>query len=269
MINPNVITKISETEGIGWEVVEKDYLLTLMLEGITQTQSLAQNFVFKGGTCLRKAYFQDYRYSEDLDFTLRKPMDGNALREALDSTLEYLKREHNAAMSIKGFNSKSYFTDAKVRFIGLRESKGAISLDISGEEPIIDSVVERAVFNPYYAGGISVPVYSLEEILAEKLRSLLQRTRVRDYYDVWYLLGSKKSRIDLAKARQIFIKKAAFKKIEFTGPQQFLNPEKIVQAKAYYVAQVKNQVRELPPFETIISGLEKTIPKMWAEEWMR
>lgn len=264
MINPNVITRISQTEGIGWEVVEKDYFLTLMLEGIAQTPALVRNLVFKGGTCLRKAYFEDYRYSEDLDFTLRKPMDGKALREALDNALDYLKREHNASLGIKGFNSKSYFTDAKVRFSGLRESKGVISLDISGDEPIVDLAAERAVFNPYYSGKISVPAYSLEEILAEKLRSLLQRTRVRDYYDVWYLLGS--GRVGMARARQIFLKKAAFKKIRFIGPEQFLVAENIGQARAYYEAQVKNQVKELPPFETIMDGLKDSIRLMWANE---
>lgn len=266
MINPNVIAQISQTEGIGWEIVEKDYFLTLMLEGIAQTPELARHFVFKGGTCLRKAYFRDYRYSEDLDFTLRERMDGNTLRAALDKALGYLKREHNAAFDIKGFNSKSYFTDAKVRFTGLRESKGVITLDISGDEPIIDPVVERAIFNPYYAAKISVPAYSLEEILAEKLRSLLQRTRVRDYYDIWYLLGRQRGRIDLARARQIFLKKAAYKKIVFTGPPQFLVPEKIEAARAYYAAQVKNQVRELPPFDTIISGLNKSVLSMWAND---
>jgi uncharacterized protein len=50
--------------------IEKDYVLSWLLEGIAQSELLFKNLVFKGGTVLKKAYFADYRFSEDLDFTL-------------------------------------------------------------------------------------------------------------------------------------------------------------------------------------------------------
>jgi predicted nucleotidyltransferase component of viral defense system len=42
-----------------------------MLAGINGHNELAESWVFKGGTCLKKCYFETYRFSEDLDFTLR------------------------------------------------------------------------------------------------------------------------------------------------------------------------------------------------------
>jgi predicted nucleotidyltransferase component of viral defense system len=51
-------------------VVEKDYVLGWVLAGIFSHPALADNWVFKGGTCLKKCYFETYRFSEDLDFTL-------------------------------------------------------------------------------------------------------------------------------------------------------------------------------------------------------
>jgi predicted nucleotidyltransferase component of viral defense system len=52
-------------------VVEKDYVLGWILAGMYGHEELAESWVFKGGTCLKKCYFETYRFSEDLDFTLR------------------------------------------------------------------------------------------------------------------------------------------------------------------------------------------------------
>jgi predicted nucleotidyltransferase component of viral defense system len=55
--------------GLPWEVLERDYLLSWMLAGIYQVDALRGVLAFKGGTALKKCYFGDYRFSEDLDFT--------------------------------------------------------------------------------------------------------------------------------------------------------------------------------------------------------
>ena len=55
--------------GLPWEVLERDYLLSWILAGITEVETLRDSLVFKGGTALKKCYFGDYRFSEDLDFT--------------------------------------------------------------------------------------------------------------------------------------------------------------------------------------------------------
>ena len=57
--------------GIPWEVLERDYLLSWILAGISDVESLRDTLVFKGGTALKKCYFGDYRFSEDLDFSAR------------------------------------------------------------------------------------------------------------------------------------------------------------------------------------------------------
>ena len=55
--------------GLPWEVLERDYLLSWVLAGITQVEILRDSLVFKGGTALKKCYFGDYRFSQDLDFS--------------------------------------------------------------------------------------------------------------------------------------------------------------------------------------------------------
>ena len=65
-------------------VLEKDYALSYLLVGIVGTPVLRQMLVFKGGTCLRKAYFPGYRFSEDLDFTSREAVACDVLLKALN-----------------------------------------------------------------------------------------------------------------------------------------------------------------------------------------
>ena len=55
--------------GVGVEVLLKDYAIGHVLGAIAAEPELANTLVFKGGTALKKLYFGDYRFSEDLDFT--------------------------------------------------------------------------------------------------------------------------------------------------------------------------------------------------------
>ena len=69
---------------IPWVALERDYLLSWILAGISRTPVLRDTLVFKGGTALRKCYFGDYRFSEDLDFsTLKGIPTGNEMEELI------------------------------------------------------------------------------------------------------------------------------------------------------------------------------------------
>lgn len=232
------------------------------MDAIATIPSLKETFIFKGGTALRKTYFRHYRYSEDLDFTLRKAMTSEEIQKSIESALEYLKKEYNADFAIKNFNSKSYFTDVKVQFVGLKGNKNTIAIDLSPDEIIVNQPQQRAVFNPYYEKVFSVATYSLEEIAAEKMRSLLQRTRARDYYDLWYVLVNKSGELDKKKIKKIFLEKIKYKKIAFTGEMQFFEPGKIEQARAYYEVQIGGQIKELPPFDKINESLKRVIKSL-------
>lgn len=59
---------------LSWEIIEKDYILSWVLAGIAANKKLQNKLVFKGGTALKKCYFGNYRFSEDLDFTAKEDM---------------------------------------------------------------------------------------------------------------------------------------------------------------------------------------------------
>lgn len=261
MISSNIMTEISKAEGVGWSIVEKDYFLTLLLDGISVNRLLVESLVFKGGTALRKIYFRHYRYSEDLDFTLKKHLTEKEIREALENVFEYLKKEYNADFRIKDVYNRKWFSDIKIQFIGLKGEKNTITLDLMSDEIIVDAVKEEKVFNPYYGRIFSIPAYSIEEILAEKFRSFLQRTRVRDYYDSWYLLTYAKDKINAEKLKQIFIKKVEQKKLLFSK-DQLLDQNKIEQARAYYQRQLGSHLKQLPDFDAMIVELRHSIDSL-------
>ena len=69
MIPKQEILSISAATGLQPSTVEKDYVLSWVLYGLSKNSQLA-NWIFKGGTCLKKCFFDTYRFSEDLDFTV-------------------------------------------------------------------------------------------------------------------------------------------------------------------------------------------------------
>jgi len=71
LIDRREILDIATQTSLTPHVVEKDYVLGWMLAGIYAHEELAESWIFKGGTCLKKCFFETYRFSEDLDFTLR------------------------------------------------------------------------------------------------------------------------------------------------------------------------------------------------------
>ena len=93
VIDRREILAIAANLGLLPNVVEKDYVLGWLLAGIFNHPALAEKWVFKGGTCLKKCYFETYRFSEDLDFTLTDESHLNV--DFLVSNWYYLRTQLN------------------------------------------------------------------------------------------------------------------------------------------------------------------------------
>ncbi len=85
MISANEVKELSSQLGVPLSYVEKDYVMGWLLWGIYTNPILAQNLVLKGGNCLRKVYFPDTRFSDDLDFTTYRLDTGQIFHQHLDS----------------------------------------------------------------------------------------------------------------------------------------------------------------------------------------
>ncbi len=229
--------------------MEKDYALNWILKSLYQQ---TDSFALKGGTGLRKIYFENYRFSEDLDFTMLKSIEKSELEWLIKSTIQTAKKDsginfHDTVLSeenINGYQMNIYFSIFRRGGNPLR-----IKFDMTKpeKEKIILPLVKKQIFHPYSDEySTSVLVYSIHEIMAEKLRSLFERTRARDVYDVWFISKN----IKTEKAFEIFPAKCEFKKLSpdindmLDRKQDFQNAWK---------SSLGHQLKGLPDFDMIFN----------------
>ena len=104
MIRPAEIQKKANKEKVRDTQIEKDYILTWILTGVANNEALSQALAFKGGTVLKKFYFKDYRYSEDLDFTLVDDrLSNEEIQNAFKEVFLYVREEANIPLSMEDF----------------------------------------------------------------------------------------------------------------------------------------------------------------------
>lgn len=190
MIDKREILETASALGLLPNVVEKDYVLGWLLAGIYTHPELVDSWVFKGGTCLKKCYFETYRFSEDLDFTLRDEghLDEGFLKRVLGEVITWVADESGLVMPQDQLSFDLYENprgrkscQGKVGYRGpVSPSSGAggwpkIKLDLTADEALVLPAVRRAVFHPYTdrpEGGFAIHSYAYEEAFGEKIRRL-------------------------------------------------------------------------------------------------
>ena len=227
MIPRASIVAIASEEGLMETTVDKDYVLGWLLYGIAQSPRMA-GWVFKGGTCLKKCFFETYRFSEDLDFTVQQSeaLDEEEIKAAIREVCAWVQEEAGIAFPAGGLSVEQYTnkqgTDsfrAKLTYEGphrmQRSSLQRVKFDITSYEVLVDPPDRRAVFHRYEDArepAPRVPCYSVNEILAEKTRALYERQgRSRDLYDVVQISRNFRSEINGARAVEILQEKFRFK----------------------------------------------------------
>ena len=142
MIKPSEVQKLSRKEGVRDTQIEKDYILSWLLTGVSQNDALHKALAFKGGTVLKKFYFEDYRYSEDLDFTLLdNSLDSASIKDAFIRVFEYVKDETNIGLELTGFGEHETETiNFYIGYIGPLGGSSAgkkVKVDISRNELLL------------------------------------------------------------------------------------------------------------------------------------
>ena len=219
MIAARELRRIARERRIPLDLAEKDYVLGWVMIGLSSI-TRGDGLIFKGGTALSKVHFPSgWRISEDLDYTLN---DGVELEDAA----KMLSALPETVASLSGglaltFSEKPYvnpgFLRVRARYDG-PITRGTIKIEVSREAFIGDT--ERVnVTKMYDYTEYEILVYSINNILAEKMRAIIERGAVRDYYDVWRLLRT--GRVDVERARELFYRKCVGKGVAFDGLDQF------------------------------------------------
>lgn len=245
-------------------VIEKDYYLGIALRIISQNP-MTKDWVFRGGTALKKCYFTNYRFSEDLDFTLVN----RSLRSEKDirAILEHICYEANQQFgaTLEFFNVKQereeYGEEAFKGILHFQSTKGKskIKIDLSFVDKIFIEPESREIYHDYsddaVFGKSAIKAAKLEEIISDKFMAIsFIRTypRTRDLFDIWYIAGNKK--LDLKLIKDIFEKKCEFRKLDKDLVRR-VDKEHLDQFKKYWEAHLASLVGDLPEFEKIVDAV--------------
>jgi len=121
---------------------------------------LGRTWVFKGGTCLRKCYYETFRFSEDLDFTVMPggPDEPDDLRQAFTQIAEWLREESGIELTVDAtaFRRRQNkrgrpTTQGRIAYRGPNPQHmlPKVKLDITADEVLVGRPILRPIGHPY------------------------------------------------------------------------------------------------------------------------
>jgi len=264
LIDRQEIMDFTREFGLAPNIIEKDYMLGWLLAGISHHAELGASWAFKGGTCLKKCYFETYRFSEDLDFTLTESEhhDQGFLVNTFKAIADWIYDASGIEVPHELIRFDVYTNPrGKVSVEGRISYKGPlrpggdlprVKLDLTDDEVLVLNTVSREVFHPYSDtpdGGIRVQCYCFEEVFAEKIRALEERLRPRDLYDVIHLYRHEST----IKGRDFILNtlraKCAFKGIPLPTMEMLESKPERAELVSEWENMLGHQMPVLPPFE--------------------
>ncbi len=181
------------------DVIERDYVLAWLLTQIPHHPLLGDVLAFKGGTALRRMHFGEYRFSEDLDFTLTKEVPLEDLFKAFDAVFEALLATSGIRVVLDAKDVTRHVRNDTFYFDyqGPLPAPRRVKVDVTRGETLVFPLERKVVLKTYAEytdlpqAGPLLQVYSLYEIVAEKTLAVTDgaRREPRDLYDLWFILN--------------------------------------------------------------------------------
>ncbi len=285
MILQKEIVSMAESKKVSKSTIDKDWALGHFLDALYSIPELRGVLVFKGGTCLKKCYFPDYRFSEDLDFASlddKFELSNTHLKRICD----YVNTHAQIATHIHSLNPLIFEDtlagyEAIIKFWGADHSRNEsppspdrwqtkIKIEIILYELLIFPSEFKNVLHSYSdkltVSSNAIPCYSINEVLAEKIRALIQRSYMapRDFYDIWYLTTNNKN-LDYKAIVAAFHKKLKFKKHEFHSIDQLINSDNDKALQSAWTNSLAHQISWslLPEYDVVKKELQKLFERIF------
>ena len=257
------------------DVVEKDYVLGWLLAGIGRHPELGPAWVFKGGTCLKKCFFETYRFSEDLDFTVITPtlLTVEVLQRSFDQISAWIYEQTGIEFPPVGRIFEVYQSRDRAAAQGRLPYRGPLArrgdlpkvkLDLTADECLVLPAEHRLVYRTYSdcTDAVTISSYCYEEVFAEKIRALSERLRPRDLYDVIHMYRQAELRPNPRTIREILQEKCDYKNIPFPALASLDQEPRRAELQSEWENMLAHQLPLLPPFEQFWNEL----PELFA--WM-
>lgn len=283
------LIKEAEKKRVKLDVIQQDYLLSWILASISKNNTLSQNMLFKGGTALKKCYFGDYRFSEDLDFTafegLPKDTDlEHEISKAIKTASELLNKFAPIQLSYRRYEEKYPHPDGQEAFSiyaqypWQNQPLTKVMIEITRKERVIFPGKCKEIIHTYDEEIDSkIQTYSLEEIVLEKHRAILQhikklherdwgRSRSRDFYDLWQIFRSYKEKLKFKGFKNQLKKKCLDKGVTFNSASDFFDPIIVDNVKRSWEKWLGFLVINLPDIDIVLSDLKMDISNLLEQE---
>ena len=260
MISRLQLDKRTQRWGIGEVIAEKDYVLGWLLWGIGSEPALRDKWVFKGGTCIKKCYLPDHRFSQDLDFTVLEggPVERGTLLPILRSLLNRVSRSSGIDFSIAEPRLDEYreqrAASGRIYYIGprLARREARLTVDLTAEERVVTEPEWRTVLHDYpdaLPAPAKVLCYPLVEVFAEKIRAMGERGRPRDLYDIISLFRWPHIRPDAARVRAVLVQKCSHKGVAVPTLESLRTAPTLGELRSEWTNMLERQVAEVPQFD--------------------
>jgi len=256
MIDYLQVQRLAIKNNVSPEIIEKDYFIELVLFYFSKNSSLCDNFVFRGGTALKKVYFPEYRFSEDLDFVIDSNKEMNVYQEIIIQILQKITTDYPIKIDKRSIFERDrlqlfiiYDIISDIR--GIKELK----VDILQDYYIPKHERKRLLFSyPEFENKNSIlETYALESVICDKIGRILDvDNEPRDLYDLWYLL---KLNLDIKIVREEFKNKYGYKILIPNLLREIIKDD----YKQNWENRLIYQIFDLPDFDMLIKDLNKLI----------
>jgi predicted nucleotidyltransferase component of viral defense system len=251
--------------GVSAKVVEKDYVLGWLLWGLGNQSQLTIGWALKGGACIKKCFVETYRFSDDLDFTV---LPGGPRTEAeIKPLLEQVLRSVSTRSGL-GFDDRVSVKErpggrsfeVRIYFRGPRQTPqwSKIKIDLTLDEVVVRPPILQDIFHPY-PDNLPVPAqmrcYSFDEVFAEKIRAMSQRSRPRDVYDVVNLIRRDDLRLYPTEVSRALKDKCRTKSVALPSLESFEDQGLLDALANDWAPMLQEQLPIVPPLEQFIDEL--------------
>jgi predicted nucleotidyltransferase component of viral defense system len=227
MIGREEIEAKTEEFDVHTSNVQRDYVFGWILAGIYRHNVLGERLVLKGGNCLRKAYFESTRFSGDLDFAVEGAIDAETLQDSLNEVCAFVQsaagvvfhparnqvaEKQRVDKDLRVWEARLYFSD----FYGHSDTIViSVRMDVTQFERIWLPVQTCRLIHPYSdanACEADIRCVKLEEVLASKLKCLIQRRHVADLYDYAHWLFFGVHDVNSDEVVEVFLRKTIYQR---------------------------------------------------------
>jgi len=248
--------RLAAKAGVPPETIEKDYFIELVLFYMAKNIYFNERLVFRGGTALKKIYFLDYRFSEDLDFLVDDKENLEDYKTKLGKTIEKInsKYPYNLDKRLEYESDRIQFFISYDIIPEIRAVK-ELKVDILKDSYIPPIQSKRVLFSypEFKHKKPKLKTYILESFAVDKICRILDvDNEPRDLYDLRYLL---KLGLNAEKIKNGLNNKFGY---DVYYPS-ILSAIKKEDFRRNWEIRLTNQIKDLPTYELIVVELEELI----------